>query len=131
MLAEQFISLPYIDDKLRHLIPNYCYRDQHIWGAKVPLICFHIVEYQKVDRLMPDFAQQSSEVFNSPILQVPYFQYGSTPASYDLGMGSGVQAEEGFSRADDIPMSEDFGDTTNVPPRRNPARRRRPRPCGT
>ncbi|KAJ7960439.1 serine/threonine-protein phosphatase 7 long form-like [Quillaja saponaria] len=41
-------------------------------------------------QLMPDFAQQSSEVFNSPIPQVPYFQYGNTSASYDPGMGSGV-----------------------------------------
>ncbi|KAJ7942421.1 hypothetical protein O6P43_034528, partial [Quillaja saponaria] len=38
-------------------------------------------------QLMPDFALQSSEVFNSPIPQVPYFQYGNTPASYDPGMG--------------------------------------------
>ncbi|KAJ7981849.1 hypothetical protein O6P43_001058 [Quillaja saponaria] len=45
-------------------------------------------------QLMPDFALQSSEVFNSPIPQVPYFQYGNTPTSYDPGMGSGVQAEE-------------------------------------
>ncbi|KAJ7971996.1 hypothetical protein O6P43_009948 [Quillaja saponaria] len=80
---------------------------------------------------MPDFAQQSCEVFNSPIPQVPYFQYGSTRASYDLGMGSGVQAEEGFSNADDIPQSEDLGDIADVPSRRNPARRRRPRLCGT
>ncbi|KAJ7972972.1 hypothetical protein O6P43_010783 [Quillaja saponaria] len=82
-------------------------------------------------QLMPDFAQQSSEVFNSPISQVPYFQYGSTPVSYDPGTGSGVQAEEGFSGADDIPQSEYLGDKADVPPRRNPARRRRPRPCGT
>ncbi|KAJ7961963.1 hypothetical protein O6P43_017252 [Quillaja saponaria] len=82
-------------------------------------------------QLMPDFALQSSEVFNSPIPQVPYFQYGNTPASYDPGMGSGVQAEEGFSGADDIPPSDDLGDKANVPARRNPARRRRPRPCGT
>ncbi|KAJ7964079.1 hypothetical protein O6P43_013944 [Quillaja saponaria] len=82
-------------------------------------------------QLMPDFAQQSSEVFNSPIPQVPYFQYGNTPASYDMGMGSGVQAEEGFSGADDIPPSDDLGDRADVPPRRNPARRRRPRPCDT
>ncbi|KAJ7962040.1 serine/threonine-protein phosphatase 7 long form-like [Quillaja saponaria] len=82
-------------------------------------------------QLMPDFALQSSEVFNSPIPQVPYFQYGNTPASYDPGMGSGVQAEEGFSGADDIPPSDDLGDRADVPARRNPARRRRPRPCGT
>ncbi|KAJ7957500.1 hypothetical protein O6P43_023800 [Quillaja saponaria] len=82
-------------------------------------------------QLMPDFAQQSSEVFNSPIPQVPYFQYGNTPASYNPGMGSGVQAEEGFSGADDIPPLEDLGDRVDVPHRRNPARRRRPRPCGT
>ncbi|KAJ7945734.1 serine/threonine-protein phosphatase 7 long form-like [Quillaja saponaria] len=82
-------------------------------------------------QLMPDFALQSSEVFNSPIPQVPYFQYGNTPASYDPGMGSGVQAEEGFSGVDDIPPSDDLGDRADVPARRNPARRRRPRPCGT
>ncbi|KAJ7963667.1 ABC transporter C family member 3 [Quillaja saponaria] len=40
-----------------------------------------------------------------------------------------VQAEEGFSGADDIPKSEDLGDKADVPSRRNPARRRRPRPC--
>ncbi|KAJ7946564.1 serine/threonine-protein phosphatase 7 long form-like [Quillaja saponaria] len=82
-------------------------------------------------QLMPDFALQSSEVFNSPIPQVPYFQYGNTPASYDPGMDSGVQAEEGFNGADDIPPSDDLGDRADVPARRNPARRRRPRPCGT
>ncbi|KAJ7949471.1 Serine/threonine-protein phosphatase 7 long form-like [Quillaja saponaria] len=54
-------------------------------------------------QLMPNFAQQSSEVFNFPIPQVPYFQYGSTPASYDPSMGSSVRAEEGFSGVDDIP----------------------------
>ncbi|KAJ7957335.1 serine/threonine-protein phosphatase 7 long form-like [Quillaja saponaria] len=53
-------------------------------------------------QLMPDFAQQSS-----------------------------VQTEEGFSGADDMPQSEDLGDMAEVPPRRNPARRRRPRPCDT
>ncbi|KAJ7951003.1 serine/threonine-protein phosphatase 7 long form-like [Quillaja saponaria] len=47
MSADQFISFTYIDDELRHLIPTYCYRDQHIWDAKVPLIYFYIVEYQK------------------------------------------------------------------------------------
>ncbi|KAJ7976401.1 hypothetical protein O6P43_006186 [Quillaja saponaria] len=82
-------------------------------------------------QLMPDFAQQSSEIFNYPIPQVPYFQYGNTPASYDPGMGSGVQAEEGFSGADEIPPSDDLGDRADVPPRRNPTRRRRPCPCGT
>ncbi|KAJ7977368.1 hypothetical protein O6P43_007009 [Quillaja saponaria] len=81
------------------------------------------VSYGRVDAdLIPDFAHQSSEVFNSPIPQVPYFQYGSTPASYDPGMGSGVQVEEGFSGADDIPQSEDLGDTADIPPRRNPAK---------
>ncbi|KAJ7979270.1 hypothetical protein O6P43_002687 [Quillaja saponaria] len=81
-------------------------------------------------QLMPDFAQQSSEVFNSRIPQVPYFQYGNTFGSYDPGMGSGVQAEEGFSGVDDILPLEDLGDRADVPPRQNPARRRRPRPCG-
>ncbi|KAJ7959650.1 hypothetical protein O6P43_020199 [Quillaja saponaria] len=82
-------------------------------------------------QLMPDFAQQSSEVFNFPIPQVLYFQYASTPVSYDPGMGSGMPAEEGFSGADDIPQSEDLGDKADVLPRRNPTRRRRPRLCGT
>ncbi|KAJ7957543.1 Pko r-Gyr intein like [Quillaja saponaria] len=40
-------------------------------------------------QLMPDFVQQSREVLNSPIPQVPYFQYGNTPASYNPSMGSG------------------------------------------
>ncbi|KAJ7954614.1 hypothetical protein O6P43_026174 [Quillaja saponaria] len=79
-------------------------------------------------QLMPDFALQSSEVFNSPIPQVPYFQYGNTPASYDPGMGSGVQAEEGFSGADDIPPSDDLGDRADVPPRRNPGKEEKTMP---
>ncbi|KAJ7956030.1 hypothetical protein O6P43_022530 [Quillaja saponaria] len=62
---------------------------------------------------------------------VPYFQYGSTSASYDPGIGSGMQADEEFSSADDIPQLEDLGDIADVPPRRNPTRRRRPLPCGT
>ncbi|KAJ7950380.1 hypothetical protein O6P43_026582 [Quillaja saponaria] len=62
---------------------------------------------------------------------VPYFQYGSTRASYDSGMGSGMQATKGFSSAHDMPQLEDPSDTANVPPRQNPARRRRPHSCGT
>ncbi|KAJ7959733.1 Serine/threonine-protein phosphatase 7 long form-like [Quillaja saponaria] len=79
MSAEQFISLPYIDDELRHLIPNYCYPDQHIWGAKVPLICFHIVEYQKVDRIMHQFGYQQ------PIPENPVdIEADQTLHKYDL-----------------------------------------------
>ncbi|KAJ7968770.1 Serine/threonine-protein phosphatase 7 long form-like [Quillaja saponaria] len=55
MSPHQFICMPYNTDRVIALIPAYCFRGRHIWGAKVPLICFHIVEYHMVDRVIHQY----------------------------------------------------------------------------
>ncbi|KAF7802671.1 uncharacterized protein G2W53_041782 [Senna tora] len=46
---------PYDEDHVSQQIPHYCIDNRHIWRANVPLICFHIVEWQYSDRVLRQF----------------------------------------------------------------------------
>ncbi|KAF7828664.1 serine/threonine-protein phosphatase 7 long form-like protein [Senna tora] len=46
---------PYDEDHVSQQIPHYCIDNRHIWLANVPLICFHIVEWQYSDRVLRQF----------------------------------------------------------------------------
>ncbi|KAF7844642.1 serine/threonine-protein phosphatase 7 long form-like protein [Senna tora] len=46
---------PYDEDHVSQQIPHYCIDNRHIWLANVPLICFHIVEWQYSDRVLRHF----------------------------------------------------------------------------
>ncbi|KAF7814543.1 serine/threonine-protein phosphatase 7 long form-like protein [Senna tora] len=43
---DQIKWCPYDEDHVSQQIPHYCIDNRHIWRANVPLICFHIVEWQ-------------------------------------------------------------------------------------
>ena len=45
---------PYTPDILAQL-PDYCLAGQHIWRSRVPLICFHIIEWHFTDRVLRQF----------------------------------------------------------------------------
>ncbi|KAF7827402.1 serine/threonine-protein phosphatase 7 long form-like protein [Senna tora] len=46
---------PYDEDHVSQQIPHYCIDNRHIWRANVPLICFHIVDWQYSDRVLRQF----------------------------------------------------------------------------
>ncbi|WCJ34836.1 Aminotransferase-like plant mobile domain family protein [Euphorbia peplus] len=54
---DQMIWQPYTDDIIAGL-PQCCTSGRAIWRAVVPLICFHIVEWQQPDRVMRQFGLQ-------------------------------------------------------------------------
>ncbi|KAF7839465.1 serine/threonine-protein phosphatase 7 long form-like protein [Senna tora] len=51
---------PYDEDHVRQQIPNYCIDNRDIWRASVPLICFHIVEWQYSDRVLRQLGMDQS-----------------------------------------------------------------------
>ncbi|XP_057971910.1 uncharacterized protein LOC131160335 isoform X2 [Malania oleifera] len=52
--ADQMIWEPYTNDMLQTL-PPFCLAGREVWRAVVPLICFHIVEWHRPDRVMRQF----------------------------------------------------------------------------
>ncbi|KAF7843762.1 serine/threonine-protein phosphatase 7 long form-like protein [Senna tora] len=46
---------PYDEDHVSQQIPYFCIDNRDIWRANVPLICFHIVEWQCSDRVLRQF----------------------------------------------------------------------------
>lgn len=50
----EIIWEPYTEDVLQAL-PDYCRQGCKIWRAKVPLKCFHVVEWHYPDRVMRQF----------------------------------------------------------------------------
>jgi len=46
---------PYDTDDVQPLIPMYCIDNSNIWRAHVPLICFHIIEWHQLDRVLHQF----------------------------------------------------------------------------
>ncbi|KAF7807039.1 serine/threonine-protein phosphatase 7 long form-like protein [Senna tora] len=56
---------PYDEDHVSQQIPYYCIDNRDIWRANVPLICFHIVEWQCSDRVLRQFGM------DQPILENP------------------------------------------------------------
>ncbi|KAF7839079.1 uncharacterized protein G2W53_007561 [Senna tora] len=55
----------YDEDHVSQQIPHYCTDNRHIWRANVPLICFHIVEWQYSNRVLCQFGM------DQPILENP------------------------------------------------------------
>ena len=57
---------PYTADVLARL-PQYCFMGREIWRAKVPLICFSVVEWHTPDRVLRQFDlfQIISEAINT------------------------------------------------------------------
>jgi hypothetical protein len=54
MLVSQMIWEPYSEEVLNSL-PTYCLAGRILWGAQVPLICFHVVEWHLPYRVMRQF----------------------------------------------------------------------------
>lgn len=51
--------LPYTKD-IMALLPNYCHNDQDIWLMVDPLICFYIIEWLQLDRILRQFGLQQT-----------------------------------------------------------------------
>lgn len=54
---DQVVWQPYSDDVIAGL-PKYCLAGQDIWRTVSPLICFHIVELHRPDRVLRQFGLQ-------------------------------------------------------------------------
>ncbi|KAI4321788.1 hypothetical protein MLD38_035131 [Melastoma candidum] len=52
--VQQVIWDPYTDG-IRSRLPDYCLDGEHSWRARVPLICFCIVEWHYPDRVIRQF----------------------------------------------------------------------------
>ncbi|XP_073107638.1 serine/threonine-protein phosphatase 7 long form homolog isoform X2 [Elaeis guineensis] len=52
--SEQVIWQPYTPEILAEL-PDYCFNGQDVWRSRVPLLCFHIVEWHYADRVLRQF----------------------------------------------------------------------------
>lgn len=50
----QIIWMPYADEIIS-ILPNYCLTGSDLWLARVPLICFNIVEWHLPDRVVRQF----------------------------------------------------------------------------
>ncbi|XP_057956816.1 serine/threonine-protein phosphatase 7 long form homolog [Malania oleifera] len=50
----EFIWMPYTDEILADMPPAYA-DGRDLWVARVPLICFHIIEWYLPDRVMRQF----------------------------------------------------------------------------
>ncbi|XP_021600607.1 serine/threonine-protein phosphatase 7 long form homolog [Manihot esculenta] len=64
MEAEEFIWEPYSDVVVDGM-SDYCLQGRQIWKSVVPLICFHIVEWHRPDKVLRQFG------FSQPIPQPP------------------------------------------------------------
>ncbi|KAF7843630.1 serine/threonine-protein phosphatase 7 long form-like protein [Senna tora] len=58
MFDDDIVWQPYDPHVCQGHIPPYCREGNEIWRAHVPLICFHIVEWQQPDRVMRQFGLQ-------------------------------------------------------------------------
>ena len=66
---------PYSDDFISALLP-FCWAGRQIWTARVPLICFQLVEWHYPDRVVRQFHGYQ----RIP----PHVQYDRTLHEYDL-----------------------------------------------
>ncbi|XP_028061490.1 serine/threonine-protein phosphatase 7 long form homolog [Camellia sinensis] len=55
MIDGEFIWQPYAD--VLHTLPDYCRLGEDIWMARVPLICYDVVEWHLPDRVLRQFGR--------------------------------------------------------------------------